>query len=88
VIFAQSRFVLAVRRNSTDMILYFSSAVFYIIYSRSVLKCYHIVFSCGLFYEIATRLRNVEDNMFGAEGCGRECLWSNPAICLEELSYT
>jgi hypothetical protein len=44
-----SRFVLAVRRNCTDMILYFSSAVFYVIYSRSVLKCYHSVFSCGLF---------------------------------------
>jgi hypothetical protein len=44
-----SRYVLAVRRNCTDMILYFSSAVFYIIYSRSVLKCYHSVFSCGLF---------------------------------------
>jgi len=50
-----SRFVSAVRRNRTDMILYFYSAVFYIIYSRSVLKCYHSVFSCSLFYEIATR---------------------------------
>jgi hypothetical protein len=42
-----SRFVLAVRRNSSDMILYFSSAMFYMIYSRSVLKCYYSVFSCG-----------------------------------------
>jgi len=49
-----SRLVLAMGRNCTDMILYFSSAVFYIIYFRSVLKCYHSVFSCGLFYEIAT----------------------------------
>jgi len=32
------RSVSAVRFNCTDMILYFSSAVFYIIYSRSVLK--------------------------------------------------
>jgi len=83
-----SRFVLAVRRNSSDMILYFSSAMFYMIVSPGVLKCYHSVFSCGLVYEIATRPRNVEDNMFGAEGFGRKCLWSNPGICLEELCYT
>jgi len=39
-----SRFVSAARLNCTDMILYFSSTMFYIIYSRSVLKCYHHVF--------------------------------------------
>jgi hypothetical protein len=53
-----------VRRNRSDIILYFPVVVFYITYFRSVLNV-TIVSSCGLLYDIATWLRVVDDDMIG-----------------------